>query len=42
MITRFFSATLRGVDAQEVEVEVNASGADRPIIIIVGKTLPNP
>ena len=24
MITRLFSAALRGVDAQEVEVEVNA------------------
>ncbi len=36
MITRLFSATLRGVDAQEVEVEVNASGADKPIIVIVG------
>ena len=36
MITRLFSAALRGVDAQEVEVEVNAHGADKPIIIIVG------
>ncbi len=41
MITRLFSAALRGVDAQEVEVEVNAHGADKPIIIIVGKTLRN-
>lgn len=36
MITRLFSAALRGVDAQEVEVEVNARGADKPMIIIVG------
>ena len=38
MITRLFSAALRGVDAQEVEVEVNARGADKPIVMIVGKT----
>jgi len=36
MITRLFSAALRGVDAQEVEVEVNARGADKPLVIIVG------
>jgi magnesium chelatase family protein len=36
MITRLFSATLRGIDAQEVEVEVNARGADKPTVIIVG------
>lgn len=36
MITRLFSAALRGVDAQEVEVEVNARGADKPQVIIVG------
>jgi len=36
MITRLFSAALRGVEAQEVEVEVNAHGADRPMIVIVG------
>lgn len=36
MITRLFSAALRGVDAQEVEVEVNARGAEKPLIIIVG------
>jgi len=36
MITRLFSAALRGVEAQEVEVEVNARGADKPVIIIVG------
>jgi magnesium chelatase family protein len=36
MITRLFSAALRGVDAHEVEVEVNARGADKPIVIIVG------
>jgi hypothetical protein len=39
MITRLFSAALRGVEAQEVEIEVNARGADKPIIVIVGKTL---
>lgn len=38
MITRLYSAALRGVDAQEVEVEVNARGADKPVVIIVGKT----
>jgi len=37
MIARLFSAALRGVEAQEVEV--NACGADKPVIIIVGKTL---
>lgn len=36
MITRLFSAALRGVEAQEVEVEVNARGADKPVVIIVG------
>jgi magnesium chelatase family protein len=36
MITRLFSAALRGIDAQEVEVEVNARGADKPLVIIVG------
>ena len=36
MISRLFSAALRGIDAQEVEVEVNARGADKPLIIIVG------
>ena len=36
MITRLFSAALRGVEAQEVEVEVNARGADKPQVIIVG------
>lgn len=36
MITRLYSAALRGVEAQEVEVEVNAHGAERPIIVIVG------
>lgn len=36
MITRLFSAALRGVEAQEVEVEVNAHGADKPMIVIVG------
>ena len=38
MITRLFSAALRGVEAQEVEVEVNARGADKPMVVIVGKT----
>ncbi|MBK1883331.1 YifB family Mg chelatase-like AAA ATPase [Luteolibacter pohnpeiensis] len=36
MITRLFSAALRGVDAVEVEVEVNVRGADKPMVIIVG------
>ncbi len=36
VISRLFSAALRGIDAQEVEVEVNARGADKPMIIIVG------
>ena len=36
MITKMFSATLRGIDAVEVEVEVNARGADKPQVIIVG------
>lgn len=36
MIVRMFSAALRGVDAQEVEVEVNARGADKPQVVIVG------
>lgn len=36
MIIKLFSAALRGVDACEVEVEVNARGADKPAVIIVG------
>jgi magnesium chelatase family protein len=36
MITRLFSAALRGVEAHEVEVEVNARGTDKPVIVIVG------
>lgn len=36
MITRLFSAALRGVDAREVEVEVNARGADKPMVVVVG------
>ncbi len=36
MITRLFSASLRGVEAQEVEVEVNARGSEKPQVIIVG------
>ena len=39
MITRLFSAALRGVDAQEVEVEVNARGGEEPIVVIVGMSL---
>ena len=36
MITRLFSAALRGIDAHEVEVEVNAYGSEKPLTIIVG------
>ena len=36
MIIKLYSATLRGIDALEVEVEVNARGADKPSVIIVG------
>lgn len=36
MITRLFSAALRGVDALEVEVEVNARDSDKPLTLIVG------
>ncbi|MGD9418363.1 MAG: YifB family Mg chelatase-like AAA ATPase [Verrucomicrobiota bacterium JB025] len=36
MISRLYSAALRGVEAQEVEVEVNARGADKPMVMIVG------
>ncbi len=36
MITRIHSAALHGVDAKEVEVEVNASGSGKPNIFIVG------
>jgi magnesium chelatase family protein len=36
MITKLYSAALRGVDALEVEVEVNARGAETPAVIIVG------
>lgn len=36
MITRLYSAALRGIEAREVEVEVNARGADKPMITIVG------
>ncbi len=39
MITRLYSAALRGVDALEVEVEVNVRNAEKPQVIIVGKTL---
>ncbi|RYD66086.1 MAG: ATP-binding protein [Verrucomicrobiaceae bacterium] len=36
MITRLYSAALRGVDALEVEVEVNARDSDKPLTLIVG------
>ncbi len=36
MITKLYSAALRGVDALEVEVEVNATGSETPGVIIVG------
>jgi magnesium chelatase family protein len=36
MITKLYSAALRGVDAFEVEVEVNARNAENPGVIIVG------
>lgn len=36
MITRVYSAALRGVEAQEVEVEVNAWGSEKPQIFVVG------
>jgi magnesium chelatase family protein len=36
MITKLYSAALRGVDAIEVEVEVNATGSETPGVIIVG------
>ena len=36
MITKLYSAALRGVDALEVEVEVNARGSETPGVIIVG------
>ncbi|MGE9268057.1 MAG: YifB family Mg chelatase-like AAA ATPase [Verrucomicrobiales bacterium] len=36
MISRLFSAALRGVDAVEVEVEVNGRDAESPSTIIVG------
>lgn len=39
MITQLFSAALRGIDAHEVEVEVNARESDKPQTFIVGKTL---
>lgn len=35
MITRLFSAALRDVEAQEVEVEVNARSSDKPMVIII-------
>jgi len=36
MITRLYAAALRGVDAREVEVEVNVRGSEKPLVIIVG------
>ena len=36
MITRLFSAALRGVDAVEVEVEVHGRGGEKPGTIVVG------
>jgi magnesium chelatase family protein len=36
MITRLYSAALRGVDAQEVEVEVNVRNSEKPLVIVVG------
>ena len=36
MITRLYSATLRGVNAIEVEVEVNVYGSEEPRTVIVG------
>jgi magnesium chelatase family protein len=35
MLTRLFSAAIQGVDAIEVEVEVNAGWGD-PKIVVVG------
>ena len=36
MITRLFSAALRGVDAVEVEVEVNGYETEKPLTVTVG------
>ncbi|MDE0825453.1 MAG: YifB family Mg chelatase-like AAA ATPase [Akkermansiaceae bacterium] len=36
MITKLYSAALQGVDAREVEVEVNARRSEKPRTIIVG------
>lgn len=36
MISRIYSAALRGVDAIEVEVEVSVRGSEEPRIVIVG------
>ncbi|MCW1912905.1 YifB family Mg chelatase-like AAA ATPase [Luteolibacter sp. GHJ8] len=36
MITRLYSAALRGVDALEVEVEVSVRGSEKPLVIVVG------
>ena len=35
MLTRVFSAAIQGVDAVEVEVEVNA-GSGEPVMVVVG------
>lgn len=42
MNARLFSAALRGVEAGEVEVEVevNARGADKPIVMTTGLSAP--
>lgn len=36
MLTRVFSAAIQGVDAVEVEIEVNCSGRGDPSVIVVG------
>ncbi|MGC1481466.1 MAG: YifB family Mg chelatase-like AAA ATPase [Chthoniobacterales bacterium] len=36
MLTKVFSAALRGVDACEVEVEVNAASGGDPVVVVVG------
>lgn len=36
MVSKVYSAALRGVEAHEVEVEVNAGWGDKPLVIIVG------
>lgn len=36
--TLLLSAAMRGVEVQEVEVDVTPRGAEKPIVIFVGKT----